>query len=45
MLGFVFGVLFVLLVVREVASLAGAGQGNARSFVEIPLEEPATSDG
>ena len=45
MLGFVFGVLFVLLVVREVASLAGAGEGTARSFVEIPLEEPATSDG
>ena len=45
MLGFVFGVLFVLLVVREVASLAGAGEGNDARFVEIPLEEPASSDG
>ena len=36
MLGFVFGVLFVLLVVREVASLAGAREGtDARSLVEI----------
>ena len=45
MLGFVFGVLFTLLVVREVASLAGAGEGNDARFVEIPLEEPASSDG
>jgi hypothetical protein len=45
MLGFVFGVLFALLVVREVASLAGAGEGNDARFVEIPLEEPASSDG
>ena len=45
MLGFVIGVLFVLLVVREVASLAGAGEGNDARFVEIPLEEPASSDG
>ena len=43
MLGFVIGVLFVLLVVREVASLAGAGEGNDARFVEIPLEEPASS--
>ena len=38
-------VLFTLLVVREVASLAGAGEGNDARFVEIPLEEPASSDG
>ena len=43
MLGFVFGLLFALLVVREVASLAGAGEGNDARFVEIPLEEPASS--
>ena len=39
MLGVVFGVLFVLFVVRQVGDLAGANDGRVR-FVEISMDEP-----